>query len=160
MKTLAPLLLSLSILLPSAPVQAASAASAPAATSAEAVFAELARQPDRQAAWMSMLADAKDAPEWLREARATSAPYHSATIAGKRYLAGEMCKPHDCAYNRFYGLFSADKRRAAGLLVTVADVPEAMEQPAKHASYRWLGKPDKNQRAYLMKQLKQDPNWK
>ncbi|QND83149.1 Vertebrate c-type lysozyme inhibitor [Chromobacterium vaccinii] len=157
MKTLAPLLLSLSILLPAAPVAAAPASSAPAA---EAVFAELARQPAYQAAWMSMMAAAKDAPEWLREARATSAPYHAAIIAGKRYLAGEMCKPHDCAGNRFFGLFSADKRRALGLLVTVADAPEAVDHPAKHASYRWLGKPDKEQRAYLMQQLKQDPNWK
>ncbi|AUH49558.1 lysozyme inhibitor [Chromobacterium sp. ATCC 53434] len=155
MKTLVPLLLSLSILSPAA--VAAPVSSAPAA---EAVFAELAHQPAYQAAWMGMLAGAENTPEWLREARATSAPYRAATIAGKRYLAGEMCKPHDCAGNRFLGLFSADKRRALGLLVTVADVPEAVDHPAKYASYRWLGKPDKPQRDYLMKQLKQDPNWK
>ncbi|POZ60726.1 inhibitor of vertebrate lysozyme family protein [Chromobacterium alticapitis] len=153
MKTFAPLLLSLSLLLPAA----VSASSAPAA---EAVFAELASQPDYQAAWLSMLAGARQTPEWLREARAVSAPYQAASIGGKRYLAGEMCKPHDCANHRFLGLFSADKRRAMGLLVTVADTPEAMDHPAKHASYRWLGKPDKAQRDYLMKQLKQDPNWK
>ncbi|UTH75255.1 inhibitor of vertebrate lysozyme family protein [Chromobacterium sp. IIBBL 290-4] len=127
---------------------------------AVAVFAELPAKPDYHAAWLKMLSGEKSVPRWLRAARATSSPYQAVTIDGKKYLAGDMCKPHDCFNHRFLGLFSADKQRAWGLLVTVADTPGAMEQPAKHARLRWFGNPDPAQRDYLNGQLQADPNWK
>ncbi|OHX14882.1 lysozyme inhibitor [Chromobacterium sphagni] len=137
-----------------------SAPPARAGDTATAVFAELPAQPAYHAAWQTMLAGEKKVPRWLSQARATSAPYHPVRIKDKDYLAGEMCKPHDCSASRFYGMFGADKRQAWGLLVTVADAPDAMEHPARHAHYRWFGKPSAKLKAYLNDQLKADPNWK
>ncbi|CCD30234.1 conserved hypothetical protein [Candidatus Glomeribacter gigasporarum BEG34] len=71
-----------------------------------------------------------------------------------------MCKPHDCGNHRFYGVFSEDKKRAWGLLVTVKDTDNAILHPSQYATDRWLGKPDQPIKAHLMGQLKADPNWK
>src|SRR5260363_155491 len=65
-----------------------------------------------------------------------------------------MCKPHDCGNHRFYGVFSEDKKRAWGLLVTVKDTDNAILHPSQYATDRWLGKPDQPIKAHLMGQLK------
>ena len=150
---------SLPALLPLLLLPLLSPAPARAGDAATAVFAELPAQPAYHAAWQTMLAGEKKVPRWVSRARATSSPYQAASIDGQNYLAGEMCKPHDCSANRFYGVFRADKRQAWGLLVTVADVPDAVEHPARHARYRWFGKPGAKIKAYLNDQLKADPNW-
>src|SRR5260363_392998 len=71
-----------------------------------------------------------------------------------------MCKPHDCGNHRFYGVFSEDKKRAWGLLVTVKDTDNAILHPSQYATDRWLGKPDQPIKAHLMGQLKADQNGK
>ncbi|OWY37675.1 lysozyme inhibitor [Xenophilus sp. AP218F] len=144
------------------PLLAIGLLSASAAHSAgqTAYFADLPGQSGYRAAWSKMLKAEKQIPAWIRSARATSTPVAAARIDGKRYVYGDMCKPHDCFSHRFLGLFSQDKRQAWGLEVSLPGDAQADDAPAKRASYRWYGKPDAAQRDYLMKQLQADPNWK
>jgi len=42
------------------------------------------------------------------------------------------------------------------------DVPEGLpadKSPTRHATYRFLGKPDQGMQNLLMETLKKDPNW-
>src|SRR5260364_403914 len=111
-------------------------------------------------AWQNLFKGEKQVPVWVRQARGTSSPYVRVRIAGKHYISGEMCKPHDCGNHRFYGVFSEDKKRAWGLLVTVKDTDNAMVHPNQVLTDRLLCKPDHPSKAQLIGRLRMYPNWK
>ncbi len=81
----------------------------------------------------------KNVPEWLLQGGGTSTGFDPVIIQETSYVYGEVCKPHDCASNRFLIIFKPDKTPVAGLLVTVKDAPEAVNNPQKYASFRRFG---------------------
>lgn len=64
-------------------------------------------------AYRSMLAW----PRWVALPRAVTTPAQPLVIAGKRYFIGNLCKPHSCASDQLYVVFTEDGRKAWGLFV-------------------------------------------
>jgi len=129
------------------------AASIPVSTS------ELVQQSGYQQTWQKMVKGQKNLPVWARKGSGTSTPPEWVTWQGKKYQVGNICKPHDCANNFMYVAFSNDKKQAWGVRVEIADTPEALDHPSKHAKYQWLGKPDSQVKAMLTKQIESAPDW-
>lgn len=55
-------------------------------------------------------------PDWVAKAAAVSAPPETLKQDGKSYLAGHLCKPHDCGDNQLDVVFSEDGKTVWGLL--------------------------------------------
>lgn len=64
-------------------------------------------------AYRSMLAW----PRWVALPRAVTTPAQPLVIAGKRYFIGNLCKPHSCASDQLYVVFTEDGHKAWGLFV-------------------------------------------
>lgn len=129
------------------------AASIPVSTS------ELVQQSGYQQTWQKMVKGQKNLPVWARKGSGTSTPPEWVTWQGKKYQVGNICKPHDCANNFMHVAFSNDKKQAWGVRVEIADRPDALDHPSKHAKYQWLGKPDNQVKAMLTKQIESAPDW-
>lgn len=54
-------------------------------------------------------------PRWVALPRAVTTPAQPVVIAGKRYFIGNLCKPHSCASDQLYVIFTEDGRKAWGL---------------------------------------------
>ena len=83
---------------------------------------------------------------------------HAVDDQGDKYLVGGLCEVR-LQGQRLLVAFDWDKSHAYGLYV---QVPEGLPQdksPSKHASFRWLGKPEPAVQKILDEQLKADPNW-
>ncbi|CNH02066.1 inhibitor of vertebrate lysozyme family protein [Yersinia pekkanenii] len=124
--------------------------------------ADLLQQPVYKNSWQKMVKGQKNLPAWARKGVGTSAPYEVINWEGQPYKVGRICKPHDCSYNFMWVAFSQDKKQvwqAWGMRVSVADKPQAINNPSQFATYQWLGRPNESVQALLKKQLQQDPNW-
>ena len=99
--------------------------------------------------------------EWVMNLSGTSEQQMNAVEEdGDKYLVGPLCENADkCLNHRLIVAFSFDKDDAYGMLV---DVPEGLpsdKSPTRHATYRFLGKPDQGMQDLLMETLKKDPKW-
>ena len=73
---------------------------------------------------------------------------------------GPLCESQDkCLNHRLIVAFSFDKKHAYAMLVDVPEGLPADKSPTRHATYRFLGKPDQGMQDLLMETLKKDPNW-
>src|SRR5580704_14936458 len=70
--------------------------------------------------WEKLMKDVQPTPDWLMEFSKTyngvAGPMKPATIGGKTYELYFVCKPHDCATNKFEVMFEAATKRAYGAL--------------------------------------------
>ncbi|WP_392440152.1 inhibitor of vertebrate lysozyme family protein [Edwardsiella piscicida] len=123
-------------------------------------LSELMAQPSYQQSWKQALQGEKDLPSWVRSGQGTSAPPQTLTWQGKAYHVGMVCQPHNCGNRQLFIAFSADRRQAWALRVTLPDSDAAMLQPAKYARFQWLGNPDASLKALLMQQVTSQPDWK
>src|ERR1700677_3513754 len=75
-------------------------------------------KPSYRAAWDKLMKEAQPTPDWLREFsrsfNGVAGPMKPATIEGKAYELYFVCKPHDCAANKFEVMFEAATKRAYG----------------------------------------------
>ena len=76
-----------------------------------------------------------------------------------KYLVGRLCDEQDCFHQRLYVAFSWDKDKVYALYVQVPQGMPADKAPSRHASFRWLGEPDEEQKRLLDEQLRADPDW-
>jgi hypothetical protein len=104
----------------------------PAAAKDQYLFDVMKSQTYRQA-WMSMLRDAKDLPQWFGEITGrgnyVAIPSVSATIGGATYRFFHACEAHNCGDSQFEVAFLADGSHAYGMLVENGQPP------------RWFGMP-------------------
>lgn len=110
-------------------------------------------------AWQNLVEDESRLPDWVMNLSGTATPMHAVDDQGDKYLVGGLCEKSDCKGQRLLVAFDWDKSHAYGLYV---QVPEGLPQdksPSKHASFRWLGKPEPAVQKILDEQLKADPNW-
>jgi hypothetical protein len=111
--------------------------------------------------WQSVVESEERLPEWILNLSGISPEQMSAVPEnGKNYLVGPLCETADsCKSGRLLVAFSMDKDDAYALYVQVPAGLPADKSPTRHATYRFLGKPDDGMQAMLMEQLKKDPNW-
>ncbi|GBR70595.1 inhibitor of vertebrate lysozyme [Gluconobacter kanchanaburiensis NBRC 103587] len=81
-------------------------------------------------------------PSWVKTAQATSVPVTIINIAGKPYILGHMCRPHDCAAQQMEVVFAKDHSAAWGLL-SIKD--------ATSLKQNFLGSPDPEMQKALAK---------
>lgn len=111
--------------------------------------------------WQSVVESEERLPEWILNLSGTSPEQMSAIPEdGKNYLVGPLCETADsCKSGRLLVAFSMDKDDAYAMYVQVPAGLPADKSPTRHATYRFLGKPNDGMQAMLMEQLKKDPNW-
>jgi len=99
-------------------------------------------------------------PEWVLNLSGTSDQMTAVTEDGDPYLVGPLCETADtCKSKRLIVSFSLDKEDAYAMLVEVPAGLPADKSPTRHATYRFLGKPDEGMQQLLKEQLRKDPNW-
>lgn len=113
-----------------------------------------------RAAWADVVRSEERLPEWVINLSGYSPPMTATTEDGDKYLVGQVCEQEQsCRNNQIIVAFDWGKSRAYALWVQVpAELPQD-KSPARHANYRWLGKPDKGMQKMLMEQLRRDPDW-
>ena len=120
----------------------------------------LSSDPEYRSTWSSVVKKEERLPDWVINLSGTSEQMNAVTEDGDKYLVGPLCETQDsCAHNRLIVAFSLNKAHAYAMLVEVPAGLPADKSPTRHASYRFLGKPDEGMRGLLMEQLKKDPNW-
>ncbi|WP_407973254.1 Ivy family c-type lysozyme inhibitor (plasmid) [Burkholderia pyrrocinia] len=118
-------------------------------------FATLVNESPYHHAWQQMLMDETQVPSWLAHGEAISSPYMRRHSDGRTYLAGSMCKPHDCGDNQFWGMFDEHAARAWGVLIMAPVDPTHPDT----LRFRWFGHPDKTTRTALLNLWKTGPQW-
>lgn len=121
----------------------------------------LAVDPEYRETWQDTIKDEERLPEWVINLSGSSREQMSAvTEDGDKYLVGPLCESDEnCTYKRLIVAFSWDKDDAYAMLVEVPEGLPTDKSPTRHATYRWLGKPDDGMKALLQEQLKRDPKW-
>lgn len=111
--------------------------------------------------WQSVIKSEERVPDWIINLSGVSTEQMTAVAEdGDNYLVGPLCETADsCKSGRLLVAFSMDKEDAYALYVQVPAGLPADKSPTRHATYRFLGKPDQGMRQMLMEQLKKDPNW-
>lgn len=111
--------------------------------------------------WQSVIKSEERVPEWIINLSGVSTEQMTAVAEdGDNYLVGPLCETADsCKSGRLLVAFSMDKEDAYALYVQVPAGLPADKSPTRHATYRFLGKPDDGMQQMLMEQLKKDPNW-
>lgn len=112
-----------------------------------------------QQTWQEVVAKDADLPDWVISLSGTAPPMTAVENEGSKYLVGDLCAAHDCPNQRLYVAFSWDKDAAYALYVQVSPKRPASEAPSRHASLRWLGKPDTELQKILQERLSADPDW-
>jgi hypothetical protein len=121
----------------------------------------LSSTPEYSKTWQSVIKKEERLPDWVINLSGTSPQQMTAlTEEGKPYLVGPLCETAEtCKSQRLIVAFSLDKEDAYAMLV---DVPAGLptdKSPTRHATYRYLGKPDEGMQGMLREQLRKDPNW-
>jgi hypothetical protein len=111
--------------------------------------------------WQSVIKSEERVPDWIVNLSGVSTEQMTAVAEdGDNYLVGPLCETADsCKSGRLLVAFSMDKEDAYALYVQVPTGLPADKSPTRHATYRFLGKPDDGMQQMLMGQLKKDPNW-
>jgi hypothetical protein len=84
-------------------------------------------------------ASVKSVP-WIYRLRGVAGLMAAARLGGQPYLGGNVCKPHDCADNKFAYLVTRDGTRALGLIKS---------DSVRGASNLVIGSPTPEERAVL-----------
>ena len=109
------------------------AAPAMALAQASPYLTDVLKKPTYRTAWNQLLASSKPTPSWLTTFTKTSngvvTPAQPVTIAGQRYEAYSVCKPHDCADNRLEVIFSPGGQQVWGVLIVDAGKPRFLGSP-------------------------------
>ncbi|MNL54038.1 Inhibitor of vertebrate lysozyme precursor [compost metagenome] len=99
-------------------------------------------------------------PEWVMNLSGDAEQMNAVEEDGDKYLVGPLCESQaTCLDRRLIVAVSFDKKDAYAMLVEVPSGLPADKSPTRHATYRFLGKPDQGMQEMLMEQLKKDPNW-
>ncbi|RMQ48041.1 hypothetical protein ALQ04_02784 [Pseudomonas cichorii] len=120
----------------------------------------LSSAPEYRQTWMEVVQKEERLPEWVINLSGTSEQMTAVTEDGDPYLVGPLCETAEtCRSKRLIVSFSLDKEDAYGMLVEVPAGLPADKSPTRHATYRFLGKPDEGMQQLLKEQLSKDPNW-
>lgn len=133
-----------------------------AANDGQARVNELLRSdPQYRETWEGVVKKEERLPEWVMNLSGTpDQQMNAVTEDGDKYLVGPLCESADkCMNHRLIVAFSFDKKDAYAMLVDVPEGLPADKSPTRHATYRFLGKPDQGMQNLLMETLKKDPNW-
>ncbi|WP_064592464.1 inhibitor of vertebrate lysozyme family protein [Pseudomonas sp. DR 5-09] len=121
----------------------------------------LSSDPQYRETWEGVVKKEERLPEWVMNLSGTpDQQMNAVTENGDKYLVGPLCESADkCMNHRLIVAFSFDKKDAYAMLVDVPEGLPADKSPTRHATYRFLGKPDQGMQNLLMETLKKDPNW-
>lgn len=121
----------------------------------------LSSDPQYRETWEGVVKKEERLPEWVMNLSGTpDQQMNAVTEDGDKYLVGPLCESADkCMNHRLIVAFSFDKKDAYAMLVDVPEGLPADKSPTRHATYRFLGKPDQGMQDLLMETLKKDPNW-
>ncbi|MGE1177384.1 MULTISPECIES: inhibitor of vertebrate lysozyme family protein [Pseudomonas] len=121
----------------------------------------LSSDPQYRETWEGVVKKEERLPEWVMNlSGAPDQQMNAVTEDGDKYLVGPLCESQDkCLNHRLIVAFSFDKKHAYAMLVDVPEGLPADKSPTRHATYRFLGKPDQGMQDLLMETLKKDPNW-
>lgn len=137
----------------------ASAVAHAADTDAEFRLNEVLTDEEYRETWQELVEDELRLPEWVMNLTGKGAPMKAVESKDGKYLVGRLCDEHDCFHQRLYVAFSWDKDKVYALYVQVPQGMPADKTPSRHASFRWLGEPDEEQKRLLDEQLSADPDW-
>jgi hypothetical protein len=121
----------------------------------------LSSDPQYRETWEGVVRKEERLPEWVMNLSGTpDQQMNAVTEDGDKYLVGPLCESADkCLNHRLIVAFSFDKKDAYAMLVDVPEGLPADKSPTRHATYRFLGKPDQGMQDLLMETLKKDPKW-
>lgn len=121
----------------------------------------LSSDPQYRETWEGVVKKEERLPEWVMNLSGTpDQQMNAVTEDGDKYLVGPLCESQDkCLNHRLIVAFSFDKKDAYAMLVDVPEGLPADKSPTRHATYRFLGKPDQGMQDLLTETLKKDPNW-
>jgi len=120
----------------------------------------LSSAPEYRQTWAKVVKKEERLPDWVINLSGTSEQMTAVTEDGDPYLVGPLCETADtCKSKRLIVAFSLDKEDAYAMLVEVPAGLPADKSPTRHATYRYLGKPDEGMQQLLNEQLRKDPNW-
>ncbi|MEE5070300.1 inhibitor of vertebrate lysozyme family protein [Pseudomonas alliivorans] len=120
----------------------------------------LSSAPEYRQTWAKVVKKEERLPDWVINLSGASEQMTAVTEDGDPYLVGPLCETADtCKSKRLIVAFSLDKEDAYAMLVEVPAGLPADKSPTRHATYRYLGKPDEGMQQLLNEQLRKDPNW-
>ncbi|MCX2899111.1 inhibitor of vertebrate lysozyme family protein [Pseudomonas mandelii] len=116
--------------------------------------------PQYRETWQGVVKKEERLPEWVMNLSGDAEQMNAVEEDGDKYLVGPLCESQaTCLSKRLIVAVSFDKDDAYGMLVEVPAGLPADKSPTRHATYRFLGKPDEGMQTLLMEQLKKDPKW-
>ena len=116
--------------------------------------------PQYRETWQGVVKKEERLPEWVMNLSGDAEQMNAVQEDGDKYLVGPLCESQaTCLNKRLIVAVSFDKDDAYGMLVEVPAGLPADKSPTRHATYRFLGKPDEGMQGLLKEQLKKDPNW-
>ena len=116
--------------------------------------------PQYRDTWQGVVKKEERLPEWVMNLSGDAEQMNAVTEDKDGYLVGPLCESQaTCKSQRLIVAFSLDKEDAYAMLVEVPAGLPTDKSPTRHATYRFLGKPDQGMQNLLMEQLKKDPNW-
>ena len=121
----------------------------------------LSSDPQYRETWEGVVKKEERLPEWVMNLSGTpDQQMNAVTEDGDKYLVGPLCESADkCLNHRLIVAFSFDKKDAYAMLVDVPEGLPADKSPTRHATYRFLGKPNEGMQNLLRETLKKDPKW-
>jgi hypothetical protein len=121
----------------------------------------LSSDPQYRETWQGVVKKEERLPEWVMNLSGTpDQQMNAVTEDGDKYLVGPLCESADkCLNHRLIVAFSFDKKDAYAMLVDVPEGLPADKSPTRHATYRFLGKPNQGMQDLLMETLRKDPKW-
>jgi hypothetical protein len=116
--------------------------------------------PQYRDTWTTVVKKEERLPEWVMNLTGDAEQMNAVQEDGDKYLVGPLCETQQtCLNKRLIVAFSFNKKDAYAMLVEVPAGLPADKSPTRHATYRFLGKPNQGMQDLLMEQLKKDPNW-
>lgn len=116
--------------------------------------------PQYRETWTTVVKKEERLPEWVMNLTGDAEQMNAVQEDGDKYLVGPLCEAQQtCLNKRLIVAFSFNKKDAYAMLVEVPAGLPADKSPTRHATYRFLGKPNQGMQDLLMEQLKKDPNW-
>lgn len=120
----------------------------------------LSTAPEYRETWTEVVKKEERLPDWVINLSGSSEQMTAVTEDGDQYLVGPLCETAEtCKSKRLIVAFSLDKEDAYAMLVEVPAGLPSDKSPTRHATYRFLGKPDEGMQQLLQEQLRKDPNW-
>ncbi len=116
--------------------------------------------PQYRETWTKVVKKEERLPEWVMNLTGDAEQMNAVQEDGDKYLVGPLCETQQtCLNKRLLVAFSFNKKDAYAMLVEVPAGLPADKSPTRHATYRFLGKPNQGMQDLLLEQLKKDPNW-